>query len=130
MQHPQCIRILVAEDNFINQTLFIKMLAVLGFKADIADNGQRALEACQSQSYDLVFMDYQMPGADGVETAKSIKLINQKQKPVIILMTANLLVNNDYLTQPGVIDDFLKKPFTVQELKAIIEKWEPTFVTH
>ena len=106
------------------------MLAVLGFKADIADNGQRALEACQSQSYDLVFMDYQMPGADGVETAKSIKLINQKQKPVIILMTANLLVNNDYLTQPGVIDDFLKKPFTVQELKAIIEKWEPTFVTH
>jgi CheY-like chemotaxis protein len=127
MQSPQCIRILVAEDNVINQTLFAKMLSVLGYKADITDSGTCALEACQSQQYDIVFMDYQMPGTDGVETAINIKQINRSNKPVIILMTANLLVNNDYLAKPGVIDGFLKKPFTLQEIAAIIEKWQPLF---
>lgn len=127
MRHPQCIRILVAEDNIINQALFTKMLSVLGHKADITDSGTSALEACESQRYDIVFMDYQMPGIDGIETAKSIKRINREPKPIIILMTANLLVNDDYLAHPGVIDDFLKKPFTLQEILAVIEKWQSIF---
>jgi CheY-like chemotaxis protein len=130
MQNPQCIRILVADDNVINQTLFAKMLSVLGVQADVVDNGLRALEACQSQHYDMVFMDYQMPGADGVEAAKSIKEINESPKPIIILITANLLINDYYLTHPGVVDDFLKKPFTLQEMSDIIEKWQPLFAVH
>jgi CheY-like chemotaxis protein len=130
MQNPQCIRILVADDNVINQTLFAKMLSVLGVQADVVDSGVRALEACQFQHYDMVFMDYQMPGTDGVEAAKSIKEINRIPKPVIILITANLLVNDYYLTHPGVVDDFLKKPFTLQEMADIIKKWQPSFVVH
>src|SRR4051794_14311983 len=98
MQNPQCIRILVADDNVINQTLFAKMLSVLRVQADVVDSGTKALEACQSQHYDMVFMDYQMPGTDGVEAAKSIKDINRSSKPVIILITANVLVNDYYLT--------------------------------
>src|SRR3954451_12787536 len=98
MQNPQCIRILVADDNVINQTLFAKMLLVLGIQADVVDNGSRALEACRSQPYDMVFLDYQMPVTDGVEAAKNIKNIIPAPKPVIILMTANLLVNNYFLT--------------------------------
>lgn len=130
MQNPQCIRVLVADDNVINQILVAKMLSVLGIKADVVDSGVRALEACRSQSYDMLFLDYQMPGTDGVETAKNIKDINPNKKPVVILMTANLLINNYYLTHPGVVDDFLKKPFTLQEISAIIAKWEPTFASH
>ncbi len=130
MQNPQCIRILVADDNVINQTLFAKMLSVLGVQADVVDSGARAMEACQSQHYDMVFMDYQMPGTDGVEAAKSIKEIDNPPKPVIILITANLLINDYYLTHPGVVDDFLKKPFTLQEMADIIEKWQPLFAVH
>jgi CheY-like chemotaxis protein len=130
MQNPQCIHILVADDNVINQTLFAKMLSVLGVQADVVDSGSRALEACQSQHYDMIFMDYQMPGTDGVEAAKSIKEINPVRKPVIILITANLLVNDYYLSHPGIVDDFLKKPFTLQEMADIIEKWQPLFAVH
>jgi CheY-like chemotaxis protein len=130
MQNPQCIRILVADDNVINQTLFAKMLSVLGVQADVVDSGARAWEACLSQHYDMVFMDYQMPGTDGVEAAKSIKEINRTPKPVIILITANLLVNDYYLINPGVVDDLLKKPFTLHEMSGIIEKWQPLFTVH
>jgi CheY-like chemotaxis protein len=129
MQHLHCVRILVAEDNVINQTLFTKMLAVLGFTADVAATGTEALEAYKAQPYDIVFMDYQMPGLDGVEAARSIKSINPELKPVIVLMTANLLVNDDYLSHPGVVDDFLKKPFALQDIATIIEKWQPQFAT-
>lgn len=125
MQSPHSLRILVAEDNLINQTLFTKMLSVVGYTAEVVDDGNCALDLCKQQAYDLIFMDYQMPGADGIETAKNIKAINRHPKPVIVLMTANLLVNNDYLSHPGVIDDFLKKPFTLQEIAAIIKKWHP-----
>src|SRR5690242_5831762 len=103
MQNPQCIRILVADDNVINQTLFAKMFSMLGIQADVVDNGASALEACRSQPYAMVFMDYQMPVTDGVEAAKNIKDIIPTPKPVVILMTANLLVNNYFLTQPGVV---------------------------
>ena len=129
MQNPRCIRVLVADDNVINQTLFAKMLSILEVKADVVDSGERALEACRSQRYDIIFMDYQMPGTDGIEAAKNIKDISSKPKPVVILMTANLLVNDYYLTHPGAVDDFLKKPFTLQEIGTIIKKWELTFTT-
>ena len=130
MQNPRCIRILIADDNAINQTLFAKMFLVLGIQADVVDSGTRALEACHSQPYDMIFMDYQMPGTDGLETAENIKRINRKAKPIVILMTANLLMNDYLSTHPGVVDDFLKKPFTLQEIAAIIKKWEPTIAIH
>jgi CheY-like chemotaxis protein len=78
----------------------------------------------------MVFLDYQMPVTDGVEAAKNIKDIITSAKPVVILMTANLLVNDYFFTNPGVVDDFLKKPFTLQEIEALIKKWEPTFAIH
>lgn len=127
MQNLQCIRILVTDDNVINQTLFAKMLSVLGVQAKVVESGELALEACRSQPYDMIFMDYQMPGTDGLEAATNIKNINRLPKPVIILMTANLLMSDYFFTHPSVIDGFLKKPFTLQEMKAIIEKWQPTF---
>ena len=130
MQNPRCIRILIADDNAINQTLFAKMFLVLGIQADVVDSGTRALEACHAQPYDMIFMDYQMPGTDGLETAENIKRINRKAKPIVILMTANLLMNDYLSTHPGVVDDFLKKPFTIQEIAAIIKKWEPTIAIH
>jgi CheY-like chemotaxis protein len=130
MQNPQCIRILVTDDNVINQTLFAKMLSVLGVQAAVVESGELALKACVSQPYDMVFMDYQMPGTDGLEAATNIKNINRLPKPIIILMTANLLINDCYLTHPGVVDGFLKKPFTLQEMEAIIEKWQPMFAVH
>ncbi len=128
MQNLQYIHILVAEDNIINQMLIVKMLSALGCKADVVENGALAIEACRLQAYDLIFMDYQMPETDGVEAARSIKQnCSLQQQPVIILMTANLLVNDDYLNHPGVLDDFLKKPFTIQEMSGKIEKWQSKY---
>jgi len=127
MQRPLCVRVLVAEDNVINQKLFARMLSLLSIEAEMVDSGPNALQACRQKGYDMVLMDYQMPGTDGVETAMEIKRSLQGQKPIIILMSANLLVNSDYLLHPGVIDGFLKNPFTLQELKELIEKWQPVF---
>jgi CheY-like chemotaxis protein len=130
LHNPQGIRILVVDDNIINQILFAKMLSVLGIQADVVESGERALEACQFQPYDMVFMDYQMPETDGMEAAKKIQQLNRNPKPVIILMTANLLINDNYLSHPGVVNGFLKKPFTLQEILEIIEKWQHLFAAH
>lgn len=129
MQNSPRIRVLVADDNVINQVLFARMLLVLGVTADIVDNGTQALEACTTQQYDMIFMDYQMPETDGVEAATCIKHTSVEQKPVIVLMTANQLINNYYLMQSSAVDDFLKKPFTLQEMTDVIKKWQTAFTT-
>lgn len=127
MPHLQDINILVADDNNINQTLMVKALSALGYKADVVSTGTDAVTANKEHHYDLVLMDYQMPEMDGAEAAQCIKENGQAHKPVIILMTANLLVSTDHLSHHGIFDGFLKKPFTMEELAGTIEKWRPRF---
>ena len=120
-QYP--LRILVAEDNVVNQKIAIKILSKLGYQADLAANGKEVLETItHEQQYDLILMDIQMPEMDGLEATRMIRLSLQVQ-PVIIAMTANAMQGDrDDCMQAG-MDDYISKPIQLDELVGQLEKW-------
>ena len=118
------IRIMVAEDNLINQTVIEGILEKMGFKIALVENGVEALDELAQQAYDLIFMDIQMPEKDGLSTTREIiRTYGPTRKPVIIAMTANAMagVREAYLNAG--MDDYISKPFKLEDLEAIIEKW-------
>jgi CheY-like chemotaxis protein len=118
--HP--LRLLIAEDNPINQKIAAKLLSKLGYEPKIVSDGKEALDELSQQRYDLVFMDVQMPGMDGLEATKMIRLCLDIQ-PVIIAMTANAMQGDrDNCMQAG-MDDYISKPIEMEELLAQLEKW-------
>lgn len=117
------LRILLAEDNRMNQLVAGRIFEKIGYNIDVADNGARAIEKMQNQDYDLVFMDIQMPEMDGLAATRHI--INQygDSAPPIIAMTANVLSENEAECKQAGMKDFLSKPFTIERLEAIIHRW-------
>jgi CheY-like chemotaxis protein len=123
-QHP--LRILVAEDNVINQKVVLHMLERLGYDADVVRNGLEAVEALKQQSYDVILMDIQMPEMDGAEATRYIR--NQWEAhaaPYIIALTANAITGDKeyYLTQG--MDDYISKPVQLDNLVAALMKCAP-----
>jgi two-component system sensor histidine kinase/response regulator len=119
-EHP--LKILVAEDNLVNQKLTLKILSKLGFEAALAENGKEAIEMVSRQSYDLVLMDVQMPEIDGLEATRIIKQ-SMEIRPTIIAMTANAMKEDrDECLKAG-MDDFLSKPVKLEELVNMLAKW-------
>jgi|GEM_PF-559075 len=118
------VRILVAEDNIINQTLCNIILQQLGYQADIAGNGLEALEKMQSTHYDIIFMDVQMPNMDGLEATREIVRITPADRmPKIIAMTAFALEGDkDKCIEAG-MNDYISKPIKIEEIQQMIEKW-------
>ncbi len=119
-QYP--LRILVGEDDAMNQQLAIKILNKLGYKPDIADNGQELLEIVSHDNYDLILMDVQMPVMDGLEATRMIRLCLSVQ-PIIIAMTANSMQGDREECLSSGMDDYISKPVNIIELVNIIEKW-------
>lgn len=119
-QYP--LRILVGEDDAMNQQLAIKILNKLGYKPDIADNGQDVLEIVSHDNYDLILMDVQMPVMDGLEATRMIRLCLSVQ-PIIIAMTANSMQGDREECLRSGMDDYISKPVNIIELVNIIEKW-------
>ena len=118
--HP--LRLLVAEDNPMNQKIVRKLLSKLGYESKVVSDGKEALDELSQQRYDLVFMDVQMPGMDGLEATKMIRLCLDIQ-PVIIAMTANTMQGDrDSCLQAG-MDDYISKPIEMEELLTQLEKW-------
>jgi len=119
------ISILIAEDNLINQKVASRILERLGLSADIAQDGQHAIDMVQEKKYDLIFMDMEMPVLDGLEATRKIKLIEKSlpKAPKIIAMTANALPGDRERCLEAGMDDFVSKPITVESIKTILKKW-------
>lgn len=116
------LNILVAEDNSMNQKLILQILDKLGYKADLAADGLEAMEMVNKKTFDIVFMDVQMPKMDGLEATKAIK----KRFPIhpyIIAMTANALQSDIKACMDAGMDDYISKPFKLDDLVNKIEKW-------
>jgi signal transduction histidine kinase len=117
------LRILLAEDNKMNQVIAGRIFKKIGYSVDFADNGALALEKLAKQNYDLVFMDIQMPVMDGLQATRLIVEQYGDNAPPIIAMTANVLSENEVECREAGMKDFLSKPFTIDRLEAIIAKW-------
>jgi len=116
------LRILVAEDNPVNQKWTIKILSKMGYQAVIAENGKMVLEIVGHEDFDLILMDVQMPEMDGLEATKMIRLCNDKQ-PVIIAMTANVMHGDRQACIQAGMDDYISKPVELAALVDMLEKW-------
>ncbi len=119
-------RILVAEDNVVNQKVAQTLLTRSGYTVDIAQNGSEAIQALETTHYDLVLMDCQMPVLDGYEATRAIRSLHSKvlnrQIPIIAL-TANAMSGDREKTAQAGMDDFLSKPLRVDELRATVARW-------
>lgn len=117
-------RILVVEDHPINQHLMRAILEKLGFKVEIAENGQIALELLEKLQYDLIFMDIQMPVMDGYETTRQIQLrYAEENRPVIIAMTANALQGDKERSLAIGMDAYITKPIRSDIIETEINRW-------
>lgn len=130
------MRILIAEDNLINQKVALKLLQQLGYSADVAANGKEVLAAIDRQRYDLVFMDVLMPEMDGFEATRQIrhrqndpaKYPNYNPPITIIAMTAIAMAGDRERCLNAGMDDYLAKPIKPADVKAMIEKWGPVIL--
>ncbi len=125
--NPRNPRILLAEDNPVNQKVALLLLKSLGFKADIANNGVEAVEAVSQQVYDVVLMDMQMPEMDGLEATRAIRQqAANAQVPWIIAMTANVMEDDQKACFAAGMNDYLSKPIRPQLLGEALERWQNT----
>ncbi len=123
---PSSLKILIAEDNLVNQKVAMRMLKRLGYDADIANNGVETLEAVRRRSYDIILMDVQMPEMDGLEATRQIRQDGSiRHRPHIIAMTAAAMqVDQEQCLEAG-MDDFVSKPTRLEELAHAIERYSP-----
>ena len=118
-RHP--LRILLAEDNLVNQKLALRLLAQMGYRADLASNGVEALESVARQTYDVVLMDVQMPEMDGLEAARRItSRYPSDHRPRIVAMTANAMQGDRDMCLEAGMDDYIAKPIRVDALIAAL----------
>ena len=120
------ISILVAEDNAVNQKLILRILQQLGQAADVVPNGLEVLKALDKKSYDLIFMDVQMPEMDGLEASR--RIVNTRKpenRPKIIALTADAMSEDRQKCFDAGMDDYLSKPVHMDDVAAILNQWHP-----
>ena len=127
------LRVLLCDDNVINQKVAARLLKQMGYRADIAANGLEALAALDRQSYDLIFMDVMMPEMGGIEATQAIRerqeqpaqFPNCKSSIIIVAMTASAMQGDREKCLAAGMDDYLAKPVRLEDVRAIVEKWGP-----
>ncbi|AFY71899.1 multi-sensor hybrid histidine kinase (plasmid) [Thalassoporum mexicanum PCC 7367] len=122
------LKILIAEDNLINQELTLAMLVKMGYEADVVDNGVAAIAALLESAYDILFLDVHMPEMDGLETARYLvqkwdTLAVNYTRPAIIAMTANAMEGDRQMCLKAGMDDYVSKPVLLAELQQMLQKW-------
>jgi CheY-like chemotaxis protein len=116
------LRILVAEDNPINQQLALVILTRMGYTPDFAENGKEVLTMLETKEIDLILMDIQMPEMDGLETTRLIRNAPGPQ-PIIIAMTANVMQGDEEECLAEGMNDYLSKPVDLDQLISKLRKW-------
>ena len=119
------IRVLVVEDNPVNQKIAVKMLEKLGLTADTAGNGKEALDALAERPFDLVLMDCQMPEMDGYSATEALRQgkVPGKEKIPVIAMTANAMAGDEERCRRAGMNDYITKPINSAKLAAVVQKW-------
>jgi signal transduction histidine kinase len=128
--HPGTPRVLLAEDNRVNQRLTLAQLSKLGYRADVVMNGQEALDALEGVAYDVILMDCQMPGLDGLEATRRIRHAEIEKSTSsksmchvhIIALTANAMPGDRELCLGAGMDDYVVKPIRIEALQAALER--------
>jgi two-component system, sensor histidine kinase and response regulator len=118
------LRVLLAEDNAVNQTLAVRILEKRGYSVTVAGNGREALAALQKEEFDLILMDVQMPEMDGFETTAAIRQTEKQsgKRIPIVAMTAHALKGDEERCLAGGMDGYVSKPIRTNELFATIER--------
>ena len=116
-------RVLVVEDNLINRRLAAHLLAKLGCQVDVAADGEEGVRMALSTPYDLIYMDDQMPGMDGMEATQAIR--REQARPPIVALTANALAGDRERYLKAGMDDYISKPLRASELARTLELWAP-----
>ncbi|MBW1706988.1 MAG: response regulator [Deltaproteobacteria bacterium] len=121
------LKILLAEDNIVNQKLAVKMLEKRGHRVVVSSNGRKALEAYEREWFDLILMDVQMPEMDGLEATRAIR---EKEKErgghiPIVAMTAHAMKGDREKCLSAGMDDYVPKPIKADELFSVVERVAP-----
>jgi CheY-like chemotaxis protein len=125
------LRVLLCDDNVINQKVALRLLQQMGYRADLAANGLEALAALEARPYDLIFMDVMMPEMGGLEATAAIRqrqkqrvqFPNYKSPMIIIAMTANAMQGDREKCLAAGMDDYLAKPVRPEDMRTIVERW-------
>lgn len=117
-------RILLAEDNSVNQRVALHMLSRLGYRADVAANGLEVLEAVQRQTYEIILMDMQMPEMDGLEATRRVRELESQIgfRPWIIALTANAMEGDREMCLAAGMDDYMSKPLKSEALRDTLDR--------
>jgi signal transduction histidine kinase/ActR/RegA family two-component response regulator len=115
-------RVLVAEDNPVNQMVIRAMLQKLGIEATLVADGRQAVDAVAATPFDLVLMDCQMPVMDGFEATRIIR-DGSESRPVIVAVTANAMAGDAERCRAAGMDDYISKPISVRELRRVLSPW-------
>ena len=116
------LRVLLAEDNAINQKVAQQMLKKLGCVPDVAQNGRETVHMMTEKEYDLIFMDVQMPEVDGLEATRLIRINEDISQPYIVAMTANVMHEDRETCRTAGMDDFVAKPVRLGEVSKALRR--------
>ena len=126
--HP--LRILLAEDNVVNQKVAVNFLSRIGYQADVATDGNQVLDALKAEPYDVVFMDVQMPELDGEQATRRIrKELPSARQPWIVAMTAHALKGDRERYLSVGMNDYLSKPVSQELLIGVLKAVRPLMVS-
>ena len=119
-------KVLLAEDNKINQVIAKKLFSKLGYDVDIVNDGAEALKTAMSKTYDIIFMDMQMPIMDGVSATQKIIESMPENYPAIIAMTANVLESDKQKCFDAGMVEFLAKPIDANKVIEVLQQFSKT----
>lgn len=115
------LRILVAEDNMVNQKVMLRILGRMGYRADLAADGTEVLAALRRQPYDLILMDVRMPELDGIETTRCIRAVSDLEpQPTIVALTAGVMQTDRERCLAAGMDDYVRKPVRAHDLQEVL----------